>query len=389
MTLRLPQVSKELSVLAAAALCSMPSAFIAGCQKRSLNDTSVRSKSSEHFQTARSILMTTPLEQLDKNNQLLGKLAQAAAKSSPEERRELADKVRSMIGSEQAKQRALRVVFDSTEWKRYVTQCATEGLPSVTGYTELSLLPDELRDEIMSSVKTLYAGAGKGDHSWKTTMVAPKRCLDAILSYAVNPLKIISTHEKVKTDIITAYDAYLQVFRDYIFPDKSRGNYTAKQVADVAKIFQKFLQDEKTKRPVVSEYTIYMGGSYANGRAKLESSDVDIITVDMSKNPVLAAHQMFSPLALTDAVRKRVRQDYPASQTVDLKVQIDNLFFNLSSGPAAEGPDIQSKFSRFMPVMIAIRADAIKLEIFDVFEERPPSLKAAFSEPLPSLPATP
>jgi len=367
----------------------MPSAFIAGCQKRSLNDTSVRSKSSEHFQTARSILMTTPLEQLDKNNQLLGKLAQAAAKSSPEERRELADKVRSMIGSEQAKQRALRVVFDSTEWKRYVTQCATEGLPSVTGYTELSLLPDELRDEIMSSVKTLYAGAGKGDHSWKTTMVAPKRCLDAILSYAVNPLKIISTHEKVKTDIITAYDAYLQVFRDYIFPDKSRGNYTAKQVADVAKIFQKFLQDEKTKRPVVSEYTIYMGGSYANGRAKLESSDVDIITVDMSKNPVLAAHQMFSPLALTDAVRKRVRQDYPASQTVDLKVQIDNLFFNLSSGPAAEGPDIQSKFSRFMPVMIAIRADEIKLEIFDVFEERPPSLKAAFSEPLPSLPATP
>ena len=389
MSLRLPQVSNKLSVLAAAALCSMPSAFIAGCQKRSLNDTSVRSKSSEHFQTARSILMTTPLEQLDKNNQLLGKLAQAAAKSSPEERRELADKVRSMIGSEQAKQRALRVVFDSTEWKRYVTQCATEGLPSVTGYTELSLLPDELRDEIMSSVKTLYAGAGKGDHSWKTTMVAPKRCLDAILSYAVNPLKIISTHEKVKTDIITAYDAYLQVFRDYIFPDKSRGNYTAKQVADVAKIFQKFLQDEKTKRPVVSEYTIYMGGSYANGRAKLESSDVDIITVDMSKNPVLAAHQMFSPLALTDAVRKRVRQDYPASQTVDLKVQIDNLFFNLSSGPAAEGPDIQSKFSRFMPVMIAIRADEIKLEIFDVFEERPPSLKAAFSEPLPSLPATP
>lgn len=389
MIFRLPQVSKNLSVVAVAAVCFVPSAFIAGCQKRSLNDTSVRSKQSEHFQTARSILMTTPLEQLDKNNQLLGKLAQAAAKSSPEERQELANKVRSMIGSEQAKQRALRVVFDSTEWKRYVTQCATEGLPSVTGYTELSLLPDDLRDELINVVKAVYAGAGKGDHSWKTTMVAPKRCLDAILSYAVNPLKIISTHDKVKTDIITAYDAYLQVFRDFIFPDKSRGNYTAKQVADVAKIFQKFLQDEKTKRPVVSEYTIYMGGSYANGRAKLESSDVDIITVDMSKNPVLAAHQMFSPLALTDAVRKRVRQDYPASQPVDLKVQIDNLFFNLSSGPAAEGPDIQSKFSRFMPVMIAIRADEIKLEIFDVFEERPPSLKAAFSEPLPSLPATP
>lgn len=388
MILRLPQVSNKLSVIAAAALCSASSGVISGCQKRSLNDTSVRSKQSEHFQTARSILMTTPLEQLDKNTQLLGKLAQTAAKSSPEERQELANKVRSMIGSEQAKQRTLRVVFDSTEWKRYVTQCATEGLPSVTGYTELSLLPDELRDEIINAVKSVYAGAGKGDHSWKTTMVAPKRCLDAILSYAVNPLKIISTHDKVKTDIITAYDAYLQVFRDYIFPDKSRGNYTAKQVADVAKIFQKFLQDEKTKRPVVSEYTIYMGGSYANGRAKLESSDVDIITVDISRNPVLAAHQMFSPLALTDAVRKRVRQDYPASQAVDLKVQIDNLFFNLSSGPAAEGPDIQSKFSRFMPVMIAIRADEINLEIFDVFEERPPSLKAAFSEPLPSLPST-
>jgi hypothetical protein len=170
------------------------------------------------------------------------------------------------------------------------------------------------------------------------------------------------------------------VFKEYIFPDGSRGNYNAKQVFDVAKIFQDFLKDEKTKRPLVSQYTIYMGGSYVNGRAKLESSDVDIITLDMSRNPVLAAHQMFSPLALTEIVRKRVKQDYPATQKVDLKVQIDNLFFKLSSGPAAEGPDMESKFSRFMPVMIAVRAEEIKLEIFSAFEERPPSMKAAFSE---------
>lgn len=376
-------LSKKLSTLGSSVVLSAVLLTAGACQKRTLNETGVRSKSSEHFTTARSILMTTPLEQLEKDTALLGKLAQASAQSAREERRELAEKVRSMIGSEQAKQRVLRVVFDAQEWNRYVTLCAKEGLPSVTGYTELSLLPDELRDEIMSTVKSFYASAGKGDHSWKTTTVAPKRCLDAILSHAVNPLKIISKHDKVKTDIVSAYDAYLQVFREIIFPDGSRGNYTAKQVADVAKIFQKFLQDEKSKRPIVSEYTIYMGGSYVNGRAKLESSDVDIITVDMSKNPVLAAHQMFSPLALTEAVRKRVREDYPATQAVDLKVQIDNLFFNMSSGPAAEGPDIQSKFSRFMPVMIAIRANEIKLEVFDVFEERPPSLKAAFSAPLP------
>ncbi len=361
------------------------SAGLSGCRKRTLNETELRSKNSEDFLTARSILMTNPLEQLEKNNPLLGKLAQAAAKSSDDERQQLATKVKSMIGSDAAKQRLLRVVFEKQEWVRYVTQCAKEGLPNVTGYTEMSLLPDELRDDIIGTVKSLYASAGKGDHSWKSTTVAPKRCLDAILSYAVNPLKIISTHDKAKTDPVAAYDAYLEVFREIIFPDGSRGNYTAKQVSDVAKIFQKFLQDEKTKRPVASEYTIYMGGSYVNGRAKLESSDVDIITVDMAKNPVLAAHQMFSPLALTEAVRKRVRQDYPSTQPIDLKVQIDNLFFNLSSGPAAEGPDMQSKFSRFMPVMIAIRHNEIKLEVFNVFEERPPSLKPAFSVDLPKL----
>lgn len=376
-------LSKKLSVLALGTLCFAPLAGVTGCQKRVMNDTELRSKGSEHFMTARSILMTNPLEQLAKDNILLGKLAQSAAKTSLEERRELSAKVSSMFGADSSKQRVLRVVFDSQEWKRYVSECAKDGLPNVTGYTELSLLPDDLRDEILETVKSLYASAGKGDHSWKSTTVAPKRCLDAILSYAVNPLKIISKHPKFKTDLLAAYDSYLQVFRELIFPDGSRGNYNAKQVADVAKIFQKFLQDEKTKRPVVSEYTIYMGGSYVNGRAKLESSDVDIITVDMSKNPVLAAHQMFSPLALTEAVRKRVRQDYPATQQIDLKVQIDNLFFNLSSGPAAEGPDIQSKFSRFMPVMIAVRANEIKLEVFDVFEERPPSLKAAFSADVP------
>jgi hypothetical protein len=358
---------------------------LSGCKTRTLNETGLRSKNSEHFLTARSILMTNPLEPLSKDEKLLGQLAQAAAKSSQEERLELSTKVSSMIGSDAARQRLLRVVFDSKEWNRYVTLCATEGLPNVSGFTEMSLLPDELRDEIIESVKKLYASAGKGDHAWKTTMVAPKRCLDAILSYAVNPLKIISKHEKVKNDPVAAYDSYLQVFRDIIFPDGSRGNYKAQQVADVAKIFQKFLQDEKSKRPVVSEYTIYMGGSYVNGRAKLESSDVDIITVDMAKNPVLAAHQMFSPLALTDAVRKRVRQDYPSTQNVDLKVQIDNLFFNLSSGPAAEGPDIESKFSRFMPVMIAVRHNEIKLEVFNVFKEAPASLKPAFSVDLPKL----
>ncbi|NBX17890.1 MAG: hypothetical protein EBR09_11035 [Proteobacteria bacterium] len=360
-------------------------AQLTACRKRTLNETELRSKNSEHFFTARSILSTNPLEPLSKDEKLLGQLAQAAAKSSPDERAELSAKVTSMIGSDQARQRVLRTVFDAQEWNRYVTVCAKDGLPNVSGYTELSLLPEELRDGIIENVKQLYASAGKGDHAWKTTMVAPKRCLDAILSHAVNPLKMISRHEKIKTDPIAAYDSYLQVFRDIIFPDGSRGNYKAQQVADVAKIFQKFLQDEKSKRPIVSEYTIYMGGSYVNGRAKLESSDVDIITVDMAKNPVLAAHQMFSPLALTDAVRKRVRQDYPATQNVDLKVQIDNLFFNMSSGPAAEGPDIESKFSRFMPVMIAIRHNEIKLEVFNVFKEAPASLKPAFSAELPKL----
>lgn len=353
-----------------------------GCRLRTHNESGLRSKTAEEFDSAMSILKTNPLERLIENDDLLKKLAAASAKVSISERAELSAKVKSLAGSQATKERLLRVVFDAKEWKRYVGVCAKDGLPRVEGFTELSLLPDDIRETVISSVMETYATASKGDHSWKTTSVAPKRCLDAILSYAVNPLKIISTHEKVKTDLAAAYDSYLGFFRDYIFPDGSRGNYNATQVFDIAKIFQEFLKAEKTKRPLVSEYTIYMGGSYVNGRAKLESSDVDIITLDMSRNPVLAAHQMFSPLSLTEAVRKRVRQDYPETQKVDLKVQIDNLFFQLSSGPAAEGPDMQSKFSRFMPVMIAIRHDEIKLEIYDAFEERPPSMKAAFSAKL-------
>lgn len=352
------------------------------CRKRSHNETGIRSKTDEEFQTALAILKTNPLERLVENKELLTKLASVSAQVSLDERKALIEKASSLIGSQQSKQKVLRVVFDATEWKRYVGVCAKDGLSQVDGFTELSLMPDDIRDAVIETVKESYATASKGDHSWNTTTVAPKRCLDAILSYAVNPLKIISTYDKTKTDLATAYDSYLSVFREYIFPDGSRGNYNAKQVFDIAKIFQSFLKEEKSKRPLVSQYTIYMGGSYVNGRAKLESSDVDIITLDMSRNPVLAAHQMFSPLALTDAVRKRVKQDYPATQKIDLKVQVDNLFFQLSSGPASEGPDMESKFSRFMPVMIAIRADEIKLEVYNVFNERPPSMKAAFSEKL-------
>jgi hypothetical protein len=371
-------------MLPIAALLIGTSVVLGACKSRTHNETGLRSSTDEHLQNALSILKTNPLERLIENKELLGKLSGATAKVSAEERVQIIEKAKSMIGSQASKQRLLRVVFDTEEWKRYVGVCAKDGLPQVDGFTELSLLPDDLRDTVIATVKETYATASKGDHSWKSTTVAPKRCLDAILSYAVNPLKIISTHEKVKTDLAAAYDAYLAVFRDLIFPDGSRGNYTSQQVFDVARIFQQFLKDEKSKRPVVSQYTIYMGGSYVNGRAKLESSDVDIVTIDMSRNPVLAAHQMFSPLALTDAVRKRVKQDYPPTQKIDLKVQIDNLFFNLSSGPAAEGPDMESKFSRFMPVMIAVRAEEIKLEVFSVFEERPPSMKAAFSEKIPN-----
>lgn len=356
---------------------------LSGCVLRTNNDTGLRTANSESFQTALSILKTSALEQLVKDDTLLTKLATASSQVAPEDRKKLSEKVHSMIGSEAAKQKVLRLVFDEQEWKRYVTLCAADGLPRVDGYTELGLLPEDIRDMLIASVKQDYADASKGDHSWKSTKVAPKRCLDAILSYAVNPLKIIGSHPEVKTNITAAYDAYLSVFREVIFPDGSRGNYNAKQVLDVAKIFQKFLIEEKEKRPIVSKYTIYMGGSYVNGRAKLESSDVDIITLDMSKNPILAAHQMFSPLALTQAVRERVKMDYPEDQKIDLKVQIDNLFFNLSSGPAAEGPDMQSKFSRFMPVMIAVTADEVRLEVFSAFEERPPTMKAAFSQAVP------
>ena len=367
-------------LIAFSAICVISSGISTSCRKRSNNETGLRSKTAEEFQTAMGILKSNPLERLVENKELLAKLSSASAVVSLEERKELIDKATSLIGSQQSKQKILRVVYDTSEWKRYVGLCAKEGLSQVDGFTELSLMPEDIRDTVIATVKESYATASKGDHSWKSTTVAPKRCLDAILSYAVNPLKIISSHDKVNTNLEDAYDAYLSVFREIIFPDGSRGNYNAKQVFDIAKIFQNFLKEEKNKRPLVSQYTIYMGGSYVNGRAKLESSDVDIVTLDMSRNPVLAAHQMFSPLALTEAVRKRVKQDYPPSQKVDLKVQVDNLFFQLSSGPAAEGPDMESKFSRFMPVMIAVRADEIKLEVYNVFTERPPSMKAAFSE---------
>ncbi|MBM3381530.1 MAG: hypothetical protein FJY29_03720 [Betaproteobacteria bacterium] len=379
---RTPTASKKMLPIFAILLGS--TVILGSCKSRSHNDTGLRSETDEQLQGALSILKTNPLERLVENKDLLTKLATATSKVSPDERNQIIEKAKSMIGSQASKQKLLRVVFDADEWKRYVGVCAKDGLPQVDGFTELSLLPDDLRDTIIATVKETYATASKGDHSWKSTIVAPKRCLDAILSYAVNPLKIISTHEKVKTDLTAAYDSYLAVFREIIFPDGSRGNYSAQQVFDVARIFQQFLKEEKNKRPIASQYTIYMGGSYVNGRAKLESSDVDIVTVDMSRNPILAAHQMFSPLALTDAVRKRVTQDYPPTQKIDLKVQIDNLFFNLSSGPAAEGPDMESKFSRFMPVMIAVRADEIKLEVFSAFEERPPRMKAAFSEKIPN-----
>jgi hypothetical protein len=214
-------------MLPIAALLIGTSVVLGACKSRTHNETGLRSSTDEHLQNALSILKTNPLERLIENKELLGKLSGATAKVSAEERVQIIEKAKSMIGSQASKQRLLRVVFDTEEWKRYVGVCAKDGLPQVDGFTELSLLPDDLRDTVIATVKETYATASKGDHSWKSTTVAPKRCLDAILSYAVNPLKIISTHEKVKTDLAAAYDAYLAVFRDLIFPDGSRGNLTA------------------------------------------------------------------------------------------------------------------------------------------------------------------
>lgn len=153
-----------------------------GCVLRSNNETGLRGTQSESLQTALSILKTSALEELSKDNDLLTKLANASSRVSVDDRKTLSEKVRSMIGSDASKQKVLRVVFDDQEWKRYVTLCATDGLPKVDGYTELSLLPDDIRDMMITTVKEYYADASKGDHSWKTTKVAPKRCLDAILS---------------------------------------------------------------------------------------------------------------------------------------------------------------------------------------------------------------
>ncbi|MEY2987605.1 MAG: hypothetical protein RJB13_1126, partial [Pseudomonadota bacterium] len=70
-----------------------------GCVLRSNNETGLRTAQGESLQTALSILKTSALEELSKDDALLAKLATASSSVSIEDRKKLTEKVHSMIGS--------------------------------------------------------------------------------------------------------------------------------------------------------------------------------------------------------------------------------------------------------------------------------------------------
>jgi hypothetical protein len=144
-----------------------------------------------------------------------------------------------------------------------------------------------------------------------------------------------------------AYSNYLKVLKTSFFSMSSNGDYSVEVILDIAKEIQKVLRENI---PIEGQKESYLmiTGSLPNGRANLNSSDIDMIP---------------SSIKLEDLyieIQERLKLKYLE--------QFPNASFEIHSMFSSTTPVFASIVN---PIMIKISSEAIELIVYPIFRPIP------------------
>lgn len=198
-------------------------------------------------------------------------------------------------------------------------------------YPMIQSMPSDLKISLLNEIGKRYAKAEKIN----TNYMGPKRFLDALLSYFLPPVDILKNFVQGGASPLAAFDHYLILLRASIVQPEGYEYYSANDILFAAEQYQKQLADPND--------FIYLTGSFPNGKAKLETSDVDVF---ISKN-----NQIEKAFLIID----RANNEYFHSQgkvNSHLESHVTPTTFSLED------------LATINPLMILITQNEIKLMVF-------------------------
>lgn len=189
------------------------------------------------------------------------------------------------------------ILHDTKAWQEFIENVATYLIyPARTMskklYPIIKEMPESMKEELLKQIGILYPRAGKINTAW----MGPKRVLDALISYMLEP----SVFLKKFPNALNGLDQYLSLLNT-IIKDPNIGKYGAFEILETAKIIKRHLKPE--------DQPVYITGSFANGKANIQTSDIDLYNknnflesryADMDKeiNGIFAAENRKSKLQL-------------------------------------------------------------------------------------------
>ncbi len=114
--------------------------------------------------------------------------------------------------------------------------------------------------------------------------LAPKRSLDVLISNLLAPQDDFRQKIKSGERVLQAYEGVLAYQKKSVFAGYPQGEYTALDILKAARAIKSVMHRREFAD---TGWTITMGGSFPSGRARLETSDVDIMLSNSKYNDYL------------------------------------------------------------------------------------------------------
>ncbi len=230
------------------------------------------------------------------------------------DRLEILQKIQNNPPRDKALEKILRLsLFDELTWLEYFEEFSQKPQDNDALFNALvpvfSKMPQSLRSILLQKAHEVYPTASRVKsvrefpfYKKNYLRLAPKRALDVLISNLLPPRKEIRQKIERGQSVLQAYQEVLQYQKKSVFAGYSQGSYSASDVLIAARAIQSVMHQRETTDPT---WTVTMGGSFPSGRAKLETSDIDVMLSDSRYNQHLEE--------MTSQVNEALKATHPES----------------------------------------------------------------------------
>ncbi|HLE10885.1 MAG TPA: nucleotidyltransferase domain-containing protein [Bacteriovoracaceae bacterium] len=106
----------------------------------------------------------------------------------------------------------------------------------------------------------------------------PKRFVDGVMSYLLNPQQTIKVRVDAGTSPMKALDLYLKDVNENFLKGSPMGGYDSEALLSTGQIYQDFMRTHSATLP--ENFSVTITGSFSNGKANLATSDIDVLVTD-------------------------------------------------------------------------------------------------------------